>query len=294
MQSRDALALAFATGSLMVALPLLAEQARTLLRDHADLGPRDAELPDMIIPAVFNFPHSGKLLSIGFVLFAGWFTGASISPVHYPALAATGVLVLFGSVNVAVPFLLDMFRIPADTFQLYLATGVVSARFGTHARGRPYPGDRHHRRLRRRRRAACQSAKADAVRDRHACACRRRDRRNPAPGRPLRRPAVPEEQAPLGHAGDARPRRGDGLSRGRAAPRAAAGSVLDRVRERGRLRVGYFADSLPYAFTNDAGDLVGFDVDMALQLARDLGVQLELVPWTIGGLQGVDPRHVIW
>jgi hypothetical protein len=30
-----------------------------------------------------------------------------------------------------VPFLLDMFRIPADTFQLYLATGVVSARFGT-------------------------------------------------------------------------------------------------------------------------------------------------------------------
>ena len=29
------------------------------------------------------------------------------------------------------PFLLDLFRIPADTFQLFLATGVVNARFGT-------------------------------------------------------------------------------------------------------------------------------------------------------------------
>jgi len=54
--------------------------------------------------------------------------------------------------------------------------------------------------------------------------------------------------------------------------------VLDRVRSRGVLRVGYFDDSLPYAFRNAAGDLVGLDIEMAQQLARDLGVQLELVP----------------
>jgi hypothetical protein len=29
-----------------------------------------------------------------------------------------------------VPFLLDLFRIPADTFQLFLATGVINSRFG--------------------------------------------------------------------------------------------------------------------------------------------------------------------
>jgi ABC-type amino acid transport substrate-binding protein len=55
-------------------------------------------------------------------------------------------------------------------------------------------------------------------------------------------------------------------------------SILDRVRGRGTLRVGYFDDSLPYAFVNRYGELVGFDVEMALQLARDLGVALELVP----------------
>ena len=49
----------------------------------------------------------------------------------YPRLALTGLVTFFGSLNVAVPFLLDLFRIPADTFQLFLATGVVNSRFGT-------------------------------------------------------------------------------------------------------------------------------------------------------------------
>ncbi len=29
------------------------------------------------------------------------------------------------------PFLLDLFRIPADTFQLFLATGVINSRVGS-------------------------------------------------------------------------------------------------------------------------------------------------------------------
>jgi ABC-type amino acid transport substrate-binding protein len=55
-------------------------------------------------------------------------------------------------------------------------------------------------------------------------------------------------------------------------------SVLDRVRDSGVLRVGYFEDSLPYVFVNRRGELVGFDVEMAFQLARDLGVRAELAP----------------
>ena len=83
------------------------------------------------MPASFNFPHTGKLLSLSFVLFAGWYADASLAVTDYPRLAAMGVLTLFGNINVAIPFLLDMFRIPADTFQLFVATAVVNARFGT-------------------------------------------------------------------------------------------------------------------------------------------------------------------
>jgi ABC-type amino acid transport substrate-binding protein len=61
-------------------------------------------------------------------------------------------------------------------------------------------------------------------------------------------------------------------------PPAVTGSVLERIRQRGILRVGYLPDSLPYVFFNRRNELVGFDVEMALQLARDLGVEAEFVP----------------
>jgi ABC-type amino acid transport substrate-binding protein len=56
-----------------------------------------------------------------------------------------------------------------------------------------------------------------------------------------------------------------------------ASSRLDEIVRRGSLRVGYFKDSLPFAFTNKADNLVGFDIEMAHLLARDLSVSLELV-----------------
>ena len=83
------------------------------------------------MPASFNFPHTGKLLSLSFVLFAGWFADAPVPVSDYPQLALAGLVSFFGSLTAAVPFLLDLFRIPADTFQLFLATGVINSRVGS-------------------------------------------------------------------------------------------------------------------------------------------------------------------
>ena len=60
-------------------------------------------------------------------------------------------------------------------------------------------------------------------------------------------------------------------------PRAGV-SVLEAVRERGRLRVGYIEGAMPYSFVNGKGELVGFDVEMAYNLAAELGVALEFAP----------------
>ena len=129
-RTRNPLITAFVAGDLFIVLPSLIDESKALLERH--VGNRDAsKLPDVIVPASFNFPHSGKLLSISFVLFAGWFADAAVSVANYPQLALSGLVTFFGSLNAAVPFLLDLFRIPADTFQLFLATGVVNARFGT-------------------------------------------------------------------------------------------------------------------------------------------------------------------
>src|SRR6185295_19666619 len=49
-------------------------------------------------------------------------------------------------------------------------------------------------------------------------------------------------------------------------------------------------DSLPYAFFNARGDLVGFDVEMAQQFGTDLGVAVEFVPVNRSVLDtGLDP-----
>ena len=54
-------------------------------------------------------------------------------------------------------------------------------------------------------------------------------------------------------------------------------SLLHRIRRRGVIRIGYNEDKLPFAYFNNRGNLVGLDINMAHQLARDLGVSIEFV-----------------
>lgn len=128
--SRDCLLTAFATGSSFVVIPLLAEHSKELLRNAA-LEQEDSEsLIDVIVPASFSFPHSAKVLTLSFVVFAGWFADTPLHPADYPLLAGSGIASTFGSVNVAIPFLLDLMELPHDLFQLFVATSVINSRLG--------------------------------------------------------------------------------------------------------------------------------------------------------------------
>jgi proton glutamate symport protein len=55
-------------------------------------------------------------------------------------------------------------------------------------------------------------------------------------------------------------------------------STMDRIRQTGRLRVGFGPHVIPFSYFNATGDLVGYDVAFAYALAHDLGVNLELIP----------------
>jgi ABC-type amino acid transport substrate-binding protein len=63
------------------------------------------------------------------------------------------------------------------------------------------------------------------------------------------------------------------------APPASVGADIERIQQSGVLRVGYNAAAVPFAYFNDAGDLVGYDVAFAYDLARSLNVRLVLVPF---------------
>jgi His/Glu/Gln/Arg/opine family amino acid ABC transporter permease subunit len=60
-------------------------------------------------------------------------------------------------------------------------------------------------------------------------------------------------------------------------------SALDRVRTSGRLRVGIDATYPPFGIA-DGGEFSGFDVDIARAIARELGVEAELVNASFDGV----------
>ncbi len=281
--SHNSLLTAFAAGDLFIVLPGLIESTRTLIAQHmrANAGTSDAtSLPDVIVPASFNFPHTAKLISLSFVLFAGWFSDAVVRLSDYPRFAVTAFFVAFGSLNVSVPFLLDLFRVPADTFQLFVASGVINAHIGTllaavHTLTVGVLG-------------ACATAGLLHVQR-----------------RPLVRYVTITVVLTAAIIGGTRVlfanvfdqpytknrvlgqmhllRRSHGVVVHRTRPEDATASerdVLDTIHARTQLRVGYLPNALPFAFFNERGDLVGYDIELAQQLASELRVHLEFVPVT--------------
>ena len=91
--SRDALITAFATGKLMIVLPMLVEQTERLFAEH-ETADDAAAAPavDVLYPLAYSFPHVGKLLGMMFIPFAAWFLGKAMTPDEYPPLLAAGLV----------------------------------------------------------------------------------------------------------------------------------------------------------------------------------------------------------
>src|SRR5689334_2948656 len=58
----------------------------------------------------------------------------------------------------------------------------------------------------------------------------------------------------------------------------AAAQTLDKIKQRGVLVVGTKADYKPFGFRDPSGAIVGFEPDLAKDVANRLGIKLELEP----------------
>jgi Na+/H+-dicarboxylate symporter/ABC-type amino acid transport substrate-binding protein len=263
-------------GDLFIVLPALIDASKALIDRHVPQTEARA-LPDVIVPIAYNFPHSGKLLSVSFVLFAGWFSGAPIQVSDYPRLALVSVATLFGSVTAAIPFLLDLFRIPSDTFQLFIASSIINSRVGTAVAGMHMVAIAIL--------GAC--ASAGALRWRGAAIAgyvavtavltiavigSTRLFAAEMMGEPAAMAEVLESmriERPVESTIESAPRA--------PVPAPATGGRLRSITASKTLRVGYLTSSLPYAFINAKHELVGLDVALMHRLARELGVKLVFV-----------------
>jgi Na+/H+-dicarboxylate symporter/ABC-type amino acid transport substrate-binding protein len=281
---RGPLITAFATGSVLIVLPVLAADGKRLI-ESTDGGPAppsgQAESSiDILIPAAYPFPSLGGLLALVFVLFGGWYVGSSVSVDQYPTLAIAGVASLFGGTVLALPFLFDLLRLPADLFQVFVTVDVIGSRFGTLLAAlnilaialigtyalqgrltlRPVPLFRLAVLS-----VALLAAALIGIRAFYTYAyvepytkgqllASLRLIENPQPHTVYREPppdVLKESGGP---------------------------ASLERIKQRGVLRACYVPGDYPSAFLNDAGDLVGFDIEMAHRFARYMGVPLEFLP----------------
>ncbi|MDH3558962.1 MAG: cation:dicarboxylase symporter family transporter, partial [Deltaproteobacteria bacterium] len=281
--SKDALVTGFATGKLFIILPILIQNCNDLFERYKQEHKDTASFVDIIVPVSFNFPTTGKLLTLLFILFCAWFTGNAVSVTAYPYLSFIGISSLFASTDMAIPFLLDSMQIPSDLYQLFILTGIVNRRFATLLAGMNL--------LTFTLLATCVITGLLSINWRR-----------------LFRFALLSVIITVGVVGGTRFVLSFSATDAYSKDKVLASmhllndpvevvvhktapshfgvvdkekSHLKRILERGVLRVGYNPDRLPFTFFNNAGELVGFDVEMAHRLAKELGVSLEFIPFEV-------------
>ncbi|NOR24427.1 MAG: transporter substrate-binding domain-containing protein [Desulforhopalus sp.] len=65
---------------------------------------------------------------------------------------------------------------------------------------------------------------------------------------------------------------------------AVVADTLAEIQKRGTLRVGMEPGYMPFELTNQKGEIIGFDVDMAKRMAKAMKVKLELVSTAWDGI----------
>jgi ABC-type amino acid transport substrate-binding protein len=235
---------------------------------------------DIMVPIAYSFPNIGKFTVMFFVMFGGWFTGRPIALADYPSFAIGGVLSLFGSVYVAIPFMLDLVHLPADVFQLFVMSGFITGKFSSMVsvanlfaltllsvalfQGVLKTGPQHWIRL-----AVGVAAGVIVV--------------------------VGVTRMGLGGFVESEVDTDDVIANMKVAevvPTKVSRSFsvvgeskerpladVQAIKERGILRVGYRPSNVPFSYHNNAAELVGFDVELVSLLAQDLGVTIKFVPF---------------
>jgi len=274
-ESGEAMITALATGTVLVVLPMIVERCKAMLKKHNMDCDETSSAVDVLVPTAYSFPSVGTLLGLGFILFSAWFLGSPLSLEQYPPYVIMGVFSAFGSMAVAIPFMLDYFHLPADQFQLYLLGSVVTARFATALAALHafvvtlLVSAAVLKRLKIRRMFNVVAVHLGATAGIMILAGLAFTHWIPYQyegGKSFEAMSLMQEPVQV---------------RLVKQPTAISGADRTRarqfvIRERGSLRIGYSANTLPFSYRNKEGQVVGFDIEMMHQLAKDLGVDLEI------------------
>ncbi len=279
-ESRNALLTVFVIGSVFVIIPLLIRGVTKLYHEHVTTSSEHARIPDLVLPLAYPFPDMGKILSLVFVVFAAWFYDKPFDFIEYPQMLVLGLFLSFGKLITAIPLLLDFYRIPDDIFNLFITVGVICGRIADVA------GAMH---------LMTFTILTTALMTGSFKIKWRLLFRNGlisllllvAIGLAIRTVLEKQTQAnqqtpqilQMQLINHRIPYSVYSLSMPNPVSLKQGQHLIDRIRQRGILRIGVHEDSLPFSYYNTAGKLVGFDIDLMMFLAEDLDVTIEFVPY---------------
>jgi Na+/H+-dicarboxylate symporter len=296
--SSKALILAFSTGNTFITIPLIADGVRRLFGEDGSKI-RVKSISQALVPIVFTFPSIGAFPPLLFILFTGWYYQNSLDAQGQATLILAGIPALFGSSYFSVPFLLNLLHLPSDAFELYISSHAIDIHFNSALSSMSIfsftaicvslLSGSHDLRMKKIFSSFLVTAAAFAVIimglnygfanllanayqgggivDNMELSPGRMEMAELAEGGP---PKSPIEVKVYLNASDL--------------PPAAAGEqtekdLLKRIQERGALRAGYDINTIPFAFFNGRGSLIGYGVEMAYDLARFINVsRLEFIP----------------
>jgi Na+/H+-dicarboxylate symporter/ABC-type amino acid transport substrate-binding protein len=276
---------ALAIGSVFAVIPLLVESQKRLVDRLGTTTSRPSrgeleQAADFVIPLAYPFPHLGKIVTLIFIPFAAWFYGRPMEAMDYASFMASGLFLSFGKVTVTIPFLLDLQEVPTDIFRLFLMSSAVAGPLSdmlgaahllafTSLTTCAMSGLLVLKRFRIAGVAAiCTAITIATIGVTHLTLTRLFgdlfSRENVIAQMNL----IQEHSAfvilPVSEPNSISLLPGE--------------SPMERIERRGRIRVGFDPDNLPFSYYNARGELVGHDIDLAHRLGKDFGLELEFVP----------------
>ncbi|WP_020531511.1 cation:dicarboxylate symporter family transporter [Flexithrix dorotheae] len=270
----------FATGKIIIVLPQLVENIMDLYKKHNEDNPDRESSVEIIFPLAYPFPNLGSLVIIIFVPFAAWYLGSSMTFGEYPGFLGAGLFTSFVAPVVSIPFLLEMQNQPTDMFHLFAVSTVYTDRirvilgamylitltiFTTGLTYGPF----------KIKWAKLISGSAVTVLLflgtlfplKYYLAYSLKDAYN--------KDEIIMNMQPVTDTVSTIVLKNPGPC---PQPLRYRQSRLSRIKQRKIIRIGFYEEQIPFTYFNAKGELVGFGVDMARDLAKELDVTIGFVP----------------
>ena len=278
--TRSTLITIFATGKIIVVFPQLIEDIKGIIADEKSGDAEAQSEVDIMMPLAYPFPNLGTFMIFVFVPFAAWYTGHALDLSDYPLFLSSTLLSSFVAPITGLPFSLNVLHIPNETFNLFMVSTVLTDRI------RVVLGAFHlitltllsisasHGYMKFRKGKLIQGSLVIGVIFLVSIwgmnwMLTKNMEKIPSNVEILNRfklisKVQPSEILPAGSINPVPKWRGE--------------NTLARIKRRGKIRIGFYEEAMPFTFFNDDSALVGLGIDLAHRLATDLEVSIEFVP----------------